>query len=225
MQGFRCVAIETATTESSVAACNGDQVEILRLSDSRSSSRHIYRAIAEVLERVGLDVEDLDCVAVGCGPGSFTGVRVAVGAAQAIAFAQQVPVCRVSTLAALASVARRQGVLVPVAACLDARMGEVYLGVYGGDDGQGGVLLADCLLRPADFRFAAGTDLVMLAGNGWSAYPELVQNNADFVAASEFDIWPDALAVIDIARPQFLAGDVVQSFEAMPNYLRNQVTS
>lgn len=225
MTGFRCVGIETASAASSVAACNGEHVEVIRLQDSRSSSRQLYRAIAEVLERVELDVAELDCVAFGCGPGSFTGVRVAAGAAQAIAFAQDIPVCRVSSLAALAAVAQRQTAQLPVAACLDARMGEVYLGVYDRHaDGQFESIVADRLVQPADFRFAASTSPLLLAGNGWCVHPELVQNNAAVAAANEFDVWPDALAVIEIARLKFLSGDVVEPFAALPNYLRNKVT-
>jgi len=225
MTTFRCVAIETATAASSVAACNGERTELLQLSDARSSSRQLYKAVAEVLERVELKVTELDCVAYGCGPGSFTGVRVAAGAAQAIAFAQELPVCRVSSLAALAAAAPRRPARLPVAACLDARMGEVYVGIYArGPGGQIVPLVDDCLVRPGDFRFAAGTGELLLAGNGWSAYPELVENNADFVGATEFDVWPDALAIIDIARAQYAVSDFVQSFEALPNYLRNKVT-
>ena len=224
MAGFRCVGIETASAASSVAACNGEHEEILRLHDSRSSSRQLYRAIAEVMERVELDLAELDCVAFGCGPGSFTGVRVAAGAAQAIAFAQDIPVCRVSSLAALAAVAQRQTSQLPVAACLDARMGEVYLGIYDRNaDGQLASIAADRLVQPADFRFDVSTGRLLLAGNGWSAYPELLQNNAAVVAAKEFDVWPDALAVIEIARLKFLSGDVVEPFAALPNYLRNKV--
>jgi tRNA threonylcarbamoyladenosine biosynthesis protein TsaB len=225
MTPFRCVAIETATAASSVAACNGDRTEILRLSDARSSSRELYHAVTEVMERVELDMAALESVAFGCGPGSFTGVRVAAAAAQAIAFAQQVPVCRVSSLAALAVAAGQQSARLPVAACLDARMGEAYLGIYARDSsGQLVPLVDDSLVKPADFRFASTMGQVALVGNGWEVFPELVKNNASHIAATEFTAWPEALAVMQLARVKFAAGDVVESFEALPNYLRNQVT-
>jgi len=225
MVDFRCIAIETATIESGVAACNGDQIAMVRLNESRNTSRRLYHAIAEAMERVDLVIADIDCVACGCGPGSFTGVRVAAAAAQAISFAQNVPVCRVSSLAALAQAALRRGISMPVAACLDARMGEVYLGIYKRDaTGKLVTVVEDSLAGPDDFRFAVGAGQMLLAGNGWGAYAELVANNSAFVAASDFDAWPDALAVIEIAREQFLSGDVVESFAALPNYLRNKVT-
>jgi len=225
MVDFRCIAIETATIESGVAACNGDQIAMVRLNESRNTSRRLYHAIAEAMERVDLVIADIDCVACGCGPGSFTGVRVAAAAAQAISFAQNVPVCRVSSLAALAQAALRRGISMPVAACLDARMGEVYLGIYKRDaTGKLVTVVEDSLAGPDDFRFAVGAGQMLLAGNGWGAYAELVAKNSAFVAASDFDAWPDALAVIEIAREQFLSGDVVESFAALPNYLRNKVT-
>jgi len=225
MSQFKCIAIDTATNQSSVAACNGDRTEILRLKDSRSTSRELYRSVTRVLEQVELDKADLDCVAFGCGPGSFTGVRVAAGAAQAIAFAREIPVCRVSSLAAMVAAVNKHHPHTPVAACLDARMNEAYLGIYDLDaGGQPQVILADQLVQPADFHFDVRVGKLLLAGNGWHAYPELVENNRGFAAAYEFDVWPDAMAVIAIARTQFAAGKFVQPFEALPNYVRNQVT-
>jgi tRNA threonylcarbamoyladenosine biosynthesis protein TsaB len=225
MSEFKCLAIETATNESSVAACNGDRIEILHLQDSRSASRELYQSVAVVLEQAELEMADLDCVAFGCGPGSFTGVRVAAGAAQAIAFAQDITVCRVSSLAAMAAAVHKHHGWTPVAACLDARMNEAYLGIYDLDaGGMPQVILADQLVQPADFCFDTDAGKLLLAGNGWHAYPELVENNRDFIAACEYDIWPDAMAVIAIARMQFAAGKFVQPFEALPNYVRNQVT-
>ena len=225
MSDFKCLAIETATNKSSVAACNGDRIEILHLKDSRSASRELYQSVTVVLDRAELEMADLDCVAFGCGPGSFTGVRVAAGAAQAIAFAQQIPVCRVSSLAAMVAAVHKHHEGTPVAACLDARMNEAYLGIYDLDtDGQPQMIMADQLVQPADFHFDATAGKLLLAGTGWHAYPELVENNRGFAAAYEFDVWPDAMAVITIARMQFAAGRFVQPFEALPNYVRDQVT-
>jgi tRNA threonylcarbamoyladenosine biosynthesis protein TsaB len=222
---FRCLAIETATQNGSVAAVNGDRAEILRLDDARSSSRQLYRMVTDVLERVNLDPQELDCLAFGCGPGSFTGVRVAAAAVQGLAFALAKPVCSVSSLAALAAAAAKQAGTYPVAACLDARMGEVYLGLYDrGPDGVPEALLPDRLLRPAEYRCAAGSPQFVAAGNGWGAWPEMLSNNEAFVLRAMPDVWPDALTVTELASVQFAAGCTTIAARALPNYIRDQVT-
>jgi tRNA threonylcarbamoyladenosine biosynthesis protein TsaB len=222
---FRCLAIETATENASVAAVNGDRAEIIRLNDARSSSRQLYRMVAEALEGVSLDLQELDCLAFGCGPGSFTGIRVAAAAVQGLAFALAKPVCSVSSLAALAAAAGKQAGTYPVAACLDARMDEVYLGLYDrGPDGAPVALLPDRLLRPAEFRCSADTPRFVAAGNGWEAWPEMLRNNEAFVLQAIPDIWPDALTITELASVQFAAGRTTIAAHALPNYIRDQVT-
>jgi len=223
--GFNCVAIETATAYCSVAACVDERVEVVRLVDHRTSSRHLYQAIHEVFGRLNLIPAMLDCVAFGCGPGSFTGVRIAAGAAQGIAFAQSVPVCRVSTLAAMAVVARADARGVPVAVCMDARQAEVYLGIYGWDSFEQPVALRpDVLMRPTELLIDQRHGPMLAVGNGWSAWPELQVQNKALLAGVLPDVWPDALAVLTIARRQFAEKQFVAPAEALPNYIRNQVT-
>lgn len=223
--GFNCIAIETATSYCSVAACVDERVEVLQLVDHRASSRHLYQAVNEVFGRLGLRPSMLDCVAFGCGPGSFTGVRIAAAAAQAIAFAQSIPVCRVSTLAAMAVAARSVAGALPVAVCMDARQAEVYLGIYGWDvSGQPVALQPDALLRPAGLLLDRQHGAMLAVGNGWSAWPELQVRNTAVLAEVLPDFWPDAQSILTIARRQFAEGQVVASSEALPNYIRNQVT-
>jgi tRNA threonylcarbamoyladenosine biosynthesis protein TsaB len=223
--GFNCLAIETATSHCSIAACVDEQVEIVRLTDHRASSRQLYQAVNEVFANLGLMPAMLDCVAFGCGPGSFTGIRIAAAAAQGIAFAQSVPVCRVSTLAAMAVAAKSVAGGMPVAVCMDARQAEVYLGVYGWDpSGQPVPLQPDALLRPTEFSLEGRQGPMLAIGNGWSAWPELHERNRALIVDVLPDVWPDALSVLNIARGQFAAGQFVAPAEALPNYIRNQVT-
>jgi len=177
------------------------------------------------MARVELVPAKLHCVAFGCGPGSFTGVRIAAAAAQGIAFAQSLPVCRISTLAAMAVAAGAPARSAPVAVCLDARQGEVYLGLYGWDSfGQPAALQPDALLQPADLLLAIKHGPMLAGGNGWSEWPDMQVRNKSLVAGVLPDVWPDALAVLAIARGQFACGQFVAPAEAIPNYVRNQVT-
>ena len=223
--GFNCLAIESATSYCSVAACVDERVEMVQLADHRASSRHLYQAVHEVFERLGLKPAMLDCVAFGCGPGSFTGVRIAAAAPQGIAFAHSVPVCRVSTLAAMAVAAGAAARDLPVAVCMDARQAEVYLGIYGWDAaGQPMALQPDALLRPTELLLESRYGPMLAVGSGWSVWPELQARNKALLAGVMPDLWPDALSILTIARKQFAAGQVVAPAEALPNYIRNQVT-
>lgn len=224
MSGFKCLAIETSTSVCSLALADGERCELRYLEDSRSSSRQLYTTVRALLDDLQVAVADLDCVAFGCGPGSFTGVRIAAGAAQAIAFAQSLPVCAVSSLAALALRADGDNPSGTVAACLDARMGEAYLGVYAvNNPGQPLELIADSLVQPGEFRLPESPGGVLAAGQGWSEYPELLANNSAVITSTQLDVWPDAMAVLDIAQQKFRAGDLLAAADALPNYLRDRV--
>lgn len=225
MSAFRCVAIETSGSQGSVAACNGERVEQLVLADSRASSRKLYGMLRQVLSNTGLRIAELDCVAFGCGPGSFTGLRVAASAAQALAYSRALPVSRVSSLAALAVAACRQCGSGLIASCSDARMGEAYFGLYE-IDSQGLISqqLPDQLVHPGSFRFGAAPGSVCAAGGGWSAFPELLANHGALVRDRQFGIFPDARAVLQVAKQDFLTGRMVEAREALPNYLRDKVT-
>jgi len=207
-----------------VAVADGDRVFSEHLDETTGSSRQIFRAINRTIDKSGLQRSDLDCIAFGNGPGSFTGVRVATAATQSLAYALKLPVVAVSTLAAIAVEAGRSRGVEPVAACLDARMGEVYVAVYQfAADGTAQALLADQLADPAEFSLAAFPG-VSVAGPGWLAYPELLQRNADHIATQATDIWPSAAAVAVEARELFRQGKAVDAHDALPNYIRDKVT-
>jgi tRNA A37 threonylcarbamoyladenosine modification protein TsaB len=108
---------------------------------------------------------------------------------------------------------------------MDARQAEVYLGMYGWDSsGQPVALQPDALLRPTEVLIEGRHGPVLAVGNGWSAWPELQVTHKTLLAGVLPDIWPDALSVLTIARGQFAAGQFVAPADALPNYIRNQVT-
>lgn len=225
MKYCRCIAIETSTQRCSVAVSDGDRIECIEMADSRETSRQLYSTVRQLMGRIDLRIDELQCIAFGCGPGSFTGVRVAAAAAQALAYSQALPVCRVSSLAAIAAEARPAGLAGPVAVALDARMGEAYVGIYDVREGRPPVqLMSDRLVRPADFRLTIDGNNILAAGNGWQAWPEMSSNNADKLAEVQPDVWPHARSVLAIATTSFAAGNTVEPADALPNYVREQVT-
>lgn len=220
---FTCLAIETAASHGSVALCQGGAVATAGLDDGATSSRQIFGLIERLMQESGCRMEQLDCIAYGCGPGSFTGVRVAASATQGLAYAQNLPVCRVSTLAALALNAR---VAAPdaalVAAALDARMGEGYLGLYAvAADGRLTAVAADRLVDPAVTRLQQLAADACAAGPGWAVYPQMLEGFSGDVMA---EVLPTAAAVLGLAANQYAAGQATSAMDALPNYVRNEVT-
>jgi tRNA threonylcarbamoyladenosine biosynthesis protein TsaB len=191
----------------------------------RAPSRSVFEWVRELLDEANASFEQLDCIAFGAGPGSFTGVRVAVALAQGLGYARGLPLCPVSTLAALAAGAIRTTSANAVACCLDARLGEVYFGLYEKDDRFGVQSVGpDALLRPDAVSLPLhGTFLA--AGPGWSVYPELTDRLRTRLAAIDPGHLPSAADVARLAESRFLAGRVVLAADARPNYLRNRVAS
>jgi len=224
LQSFACLAIEMATGVGSVAACVGARTSSREYTGQRMQSRDIYAGVREVLDELELELAALDCIALGCGPGAFTGLRVAAAVAQALAYGAGIPVARVSSLQALAAGAARRHHVDCIAPCFDARMGEAYLGVYtGGQSDESGNVVTDCLVDPVRFRLPS--DLTFFAvGPGWSACPDLVDNHAAQIVGSDFALVPSAVDILALAAGQFRDGRTVAAADALPNYIRDKVT-
>jgi len=218
-----CLAIETATTRSTVAACKGEARVERVLSGSRPGAGEIYAVIEAVLEDLQLDRLSLQCIAFGCGPGSFTGVRIAAAVAQGLAFGLQVPVCRESTLALLAAPVLQQHPEAVVAAALDARQNEAYLGLYRLVDGVVEAVGPDTLVPPSGPDEVTFAEQVVLAGPGFDAYPELSSAFAGRILAEYPEALPAAATLLDVAQRHSSEGKLVNAVDAQPNYLRDKV--
>lgn len=220
---FTALAVDTSTDVCSLALCRGERRWSSEQAGLADRSRGIYRWIDELLDQAVVRLSELDAIAFGAGPGAFTGLRVATAVAQGLGRSAGLPVCAVSSLESLAlGAARALRYTGPVAACLDARMGQVYLGVYEVSDSASRVIAADALLSPDTVDLPAGSPL--LAGPGWSAYPALASRLPVDSAASAYDARPSALAMLEIAARRFRLGECVDAAGAVPNYLRDRVT-
>ncbi len=215
---FKCLAIEMATGVGSVAACVGERTSSREFPEQALQSREIYSAVRDVLNDLELDLEALQCIAFGCGPGAFTGLRVAAAVSQALAYGAGIPVVNVSSLAVLAAGAARKHQVDCIAPCFDARMGEAYLAVYF--DGQTAV--ADCLVDPQNFHLPSDLHF-FAAGPGWSACPDLTDNHAAQIAGMDFSLVPSAVDMLVLAAEHFHSGLTVSAEQALPNYIRDKV--
>jgi tRNA threonylcarbamoyladenosine biosynthesis protein TsaB len=208
---MRFAALETSTEWCSVALFRDGEIACV---ERRAANRHSELALPmlqRLLREAHLAADRLDAVAFGAGPGSFTGLRIACGIAQGLAFAHGLPVLGVSTLEALAEESGAPRVL----ACLDARMGEVY---YAALEKRGGrwheALPAQCV-APSLLAIPQG-DWVG-AGNGFAVYGNLG------LKRTLPQVHPTAIAIARLAAPRLAAGEGVDAALAAPLYVREKV--
>jgi tRNA threonylcarbamoyladenosine biosynthesis protein TsaB len=216
---MKLLAFETATEACSVALwIDGDVRERFEIAPRRHAELSLPWA-EQLLAEAGIAKSQLDAVAVGRGPGAFTGVRLAIALAQGIALALDRPVVAISTLAALAMRSRGDRVL----AAIDARMGEVYLGAFArnGDD-----LIAtgnEAVLKPDAAPLPDGTDWHGV-GTGFSAADDALQVRLrPHLATVDASALPRAGDVARLAVFAFVRGEAVAPDRLEPAYLRNNV--
>jgi tRNA threonylcarbamoyladenosine biosynthesis protein TsaB len=214
------LAIDTATELCSVALLHTQLVERSEMVGQKHSDR-VLPLIDDVLREGGLRLRDVDVFAFGAGPGSFTGLRIACGVVQGLAYASKRPVIGVGNLRALAAAAfaRHPRAAVGLVA-IDARMREAYCAVYRNDD-ELAELRAPALESPAaldSIRREVGADVV--AGDALSVFPEawdgLTGERLPALRGGAGDI-------ARLARVDFGHGRAVTAAEAMPLYVRDRV--
>lgn len=208
------LALESSTDAGSVALWRDGHVTERHCAPGQPSSATILPLVAEMLAEAGLGFADLEAIAFGAGPGSFTGLRVACGVAQGLAFAHGLPVLPVGTLEAMAADVPASRVVV----CLDARMSEVYYGFF-----VDGVALGPVGVHPpAAVPLPEGGGWVA-AGNALAAYPALSERLLPCVDALQPEILPRASAVARLAAPRLARGEGIDAAEAVPVYVRDKV--
>ncbi|WP_112290026.1 tRNA (adenosine(37)-N6)-threonylcarbamoyltransferase complex dimerization subunit type 1 TsaB [Rahnella sp. AN3-3W3] len=223
----RILAIDTATEACSVALYNqGETLAHFELC-AREHTQRILPMVQQILAEAGLSLTQLDALAFGRGPGSFTGVRIGIGMAQGLSLGAQLPLLPVSTLQTMAQGAYRLTGADNVLAAIDARMGEVYWGefsrnaqgVWSGEETEKVIKPEQLLARAAELsgRFAT-------VGTGWDTYPHLLGESP---AAELFDgkmLLPHAEDMLPLALQLWENGIRVNPEDAEPTYLRNEVT-
>ncbi|HLX29026.1 MAG TPA: tRNA (adenosine(37)-N6)-threonylcarbamoyltransferase complex dimerization subunit type 1 TsaB [Casimicrobiaceae bacterium] len=217
---MQILALDTSTQWLSVALFDGRTVVETRECAANASSARILPAIGELLARGETSLAQLDGIAYGAGPGSFTGLRIACGIAQGLAFGSDRPVFGVSTLEALAQAAWREREWLRVLACLDARMHEVYVAAYERKDNGFAVVREAAVCKPDEID-ADGLDGFCGAGDAFFTYPALARRLG--LADCDPSLIPDAHSIAQCAWPRVLAGAGVPAEQAQPLYVRHRV--
>lgn len=185
----------------------------------QSHSEILIGMVDGVLADGGVRLADLDGIAYGQGPGSFTGLRIACAVAQGLAFPADIPLLGIGTLKAMALASGGERVV----CCLDARMQEIYHAAYVMEDREYVEVSAPVVCAPADAPDLPGSGW-LACGSGFATYGEaLRQRYGAVISRVEAGVYPHARAIALLAAPLLAAGGGVQAEAAAPLYIRDRV--
>jgi tRNA threonylcarbamoyladenosine biosynthesis protein TsaB len=216
---LKLLALDTSTEYCSVALWIDGQVDSRDVRAGQRHSEMLLPMIDELLERAALRLRDLDGIAYGEGPGSFTGLRIACGVVQGLAFGSALPVVGIGTLLAIAAGTNADKVV----CCVDARMNEVYHAAY---------LWLDEGWRPVHEPTVCAPEAVpdlpddswIACGSGFAAYRDaLTARYAGKLISIDTERYPHACDIAALAVPHFEAGRALSAEHAVPVYIRDKV--
>lgn len=217
---MKLLALDTSTNACSAALLiDGEIIERFEMTP-KAHTKLLLPMITSLLSEAGLALNALDALAFGCGPGSFTGLRIATGVVQGLAFGADLPVVPVSTLAALA----QQCEAAPLTfVAMDARIGEVFWGVY--EKNTQGIVerIGEEVVAPVDELIFPCRQAVGI-GSGWGVYEKALRAHTQGVVQAIYhDVLPEASAIATLGALGFVQGKGVCAEDAQPVYLRDKV--
>jgi tRNA threonylcarbamoyladenosine biosynthesis protein TsaB len=234
----RLLAIDTATENCSAALLIDGSVQSREIEMERGHAERILPMIDDLLTEAGITLQDLDAIAFGRGPGSFTGVRLAVTVTQGLAFGANLGVAPVSDLRAVAQRAFRQdSTLTRVLVCNDARMSEVYWACFErGGDGLARLEGEEQVSKPTDVKLPPTWSTATAAGRGFIAYADALRAALPTVVVTSpttgvdtpvteglLRLLPHAIDIARLSAPDVAAGRLIAPEAATPIYLRDNV--
>lgn len=217
------LALETATEACSAALLIHDEIKQQYVVSPQQHANLILPMCKQLLDEAGISFKQIDAIAFGRGPGSFTGVRIAAGVTQGLAFAHELPVLPVSSLQALAQTAYVTYDAKNVLACIDARMGEMYWSAYQCSSELMSPIIKEEVIAPHKIAMAIYGKWFGV-GSAWKSYQAQLQtafshNLNDFNS----QLYPTAQSVLQIALQDWQLGKFILPEQVLPVYLRDKV--
>ena len=224
---MKLLALDTTAEGCSAALWTEERVFERAIRSPRGHTQHLLPMVRELVAESGIQLTELDALAFGRGPGSFTGLRIATGVVQGLAYGLDIPVVPVSSLAAVAAQAVRLGMAGEgegIAVAFDARMGEVYWNCYRVQDGQPRASAEERVCAPGKVTLTETADRWVGAGSGWTLVNQLSAVVVETVAESYADWYPQAVDIASLAIADWSEGAQVSAWEAAPVYVRDEIT-
>ena len=223
---MKILAIDAATEACSAAlSIDGSVISRFEICPQQHSQK-LLPFVDDILSEAGVKLSQLDGIAYGQGPGSFTGVRIGVSIAQGLAFAADLPVVGVSSLATMAQQAMMREGAASVVAAIDARMSEIYLAAYCKQAGLAVLRGQEVVAKPETFlnelNAIEGDELHLSVGTGWQTYGEVMRPQLKVQETQV--LLPSAEFMLPLAVDSFSKGQGQAAEFAQPNYVRDEVT-
>ena len=212
---MKLLAFDTASEWCSAALWADGVCTWREIHAGQKHSELLTPMLMELLAESGLTLRDLDALAFGMGPGSFTGLRIACGVAQGLALGADLPVLGISTLETLAEESGEDRVMT----CLDARMNEVYAAIYQRENDTWHCLAGPLVCPPDKVPLPESDDFIGV-GSGFLAYPDMAKSRLLSIDGARI---PHARAMARLAAPRLLRGEGVAAEHAEPLYIRDKV--
>ncbi|KEF31051.1 putative molecular chaperone [Marinobacter nitratireducens] len=223
---MKLLALDTSSGGCSAALLDDGEITERFEIAPRGHTRLLMPMVRELLAEKNLTPSELDALAFACGPGSFTGIRIATGVVQGLAWGLDIPVVPVSSLAAVAVGAIDQFGLAEgdaVAVAFDARMGEVYWGCFGCADGLPVLLGEEQVCPPSMVSLESCSGRWVGAGPGWQFRADMPGAVSNAVPDSIESLVPRASGVARLAIHAAESGATVSADKAQPVYIRDEV--
>lgn len=218
---MKLLAFDTSTEACSAALLVNDETISLYEFAPRRQAELILPMIDQILNEAGMELAELDAMAFGRGPGAFTGVRIAAGLAQGLAYSTGVPLIAVSSLAALAQSVNGEGEI--IVAAIDARMEEIYCGYYRSSEVVQ-LINEEIVVRPQEIEFECNENCYGV-GSGWNTYATILEEKfAGRLRGFAADVYPEAKHMLPLAIQSYRKGELLEPAQAAPAYLRDKVT-
>lgn len=216
---MKILALDTSTEYCSVALLLDGELWNQEILAGQQHSALILPTVRQALAENGLALVQLDGIAFGAGPGSFTGLRIACGVTQGLALGADLPVMGISTLEALAQEAGNKRVVT----VLDARIKEIYHAAYQKTTKGWQAISEPALCSPRDAPHVPGEGWAG-CGSGFDIYEELLRSRYDACVSHVIrGLRPNARAMVQLAAPRFARGLGIDPADAVPLYIRNKV--
>lgn len=221
------LAIETATDACSVALYRDGEYRQCHELRPREHARRLFPLLNEILENGKLGEQGITALAYGCGPGSFTGLRIAASAVQGLAYAGDLPAIPVSTLACQAATALRLGRVSgsrPVLSTIDARINEIYWAVYTLDEGLPHLLHGPFATNAEGVQIDAALGEIDILGSGCTQSESFSGELRSRFAVMLPDALPEARDLVPMALASHSRGELQVAEQVQPLYVRDEIS-
>ncbi len=218
----KCIAIDTSTRRFCLGVKNSSDYFDRSVDESTDHAKEIFRRIDDVLKLANTSIEELDFLAVGIGPGRFSGLRVSISAIKSISYVLNKPIIAISSLEIIAREMMEKNDKENVILIEDAGRGNLYIGSYALKNHEFIKLSDDRVANINEIKISQ-TD-ALIAGSGIIRYPDLKINSKSLLNQTGEE-YLNSRTMIDHAVEQFNKGNTIDCMNLKPNYLFDEVAN